>query len=52
MVRNLLTSHDYDVRFVDPKVRCRVANLYLPLVAIIIDNLAKLFAWAAEGETR
>ena len=52
MVRNLLTSHDFDTRFVEGNVRSRVANLYLPLIAIIIDNLTKLYAWASEGETR
>ena len=30
----------------------RVANLYLPLVGILIDNLPKLFAWPSEGEVR
>jgi hypothetical protein len=29
-----------------------VANLYLPLVGIMIDNLAKLYSWSSEGETR
>ena len=52
MVRNLLTSHDFDSRFLETSLRCRVANLYLPLIAIIIDNLPKLFAWTAEGEVR
>ena len=52
MMRNLLTSHDFDSRFNETSLRCRVANLYLPLIAIIIDNLPKLFAWTAEGEVR
>jgi hypothetical protein len=52
MVRNLLTSHDFDSRFNETSLRSRVANLYLPLIAIIIDNLPKLYSWAAEGEVR
>ena len=52
MVRNLLTSHDFDSRFNETNLRSRVANLYLPLIAIIIDNFQKLFAWTAEGEVR
>ncbi len=51
-MKNLLTSHDVDVRFQDKDTRHRVANLYLPLIAIIIDNLPKLFAWSTEGEVR
>ena len=51
-IRCLLTSHDVDIRFQEPALRSRVANLYLPLIAIIIDNLGKLYSWAAEGEVR
>lgn len=51
-IRSLLTSHDVDIRYQDHEIRSRVANLYLPLIAIIIDNLGKLFAWATEGEVR
>ena len=51
-IRNLLTSHDFDSRFKDQERRSRVANLYMPLIAIIIDNMAKLFAWTTEGEIR
>ena len=51
-IRCLLTSHDVDIRYHEPDLRSRVANLYLPLVAIIIDNLPKLFSWSIEGEVR
>ncbi len=51
-IRCLLTSHDVDIRYQDPSLRSRVANLYLPLIAIIIDNLSKLFSWTADGEVR
>ena len=51
-IRNLMTSHDIDTRFSEKERKHRVANLYLPLIAIIIDNLNKLFAWPTEGEVR
>ena len=52
-MRNLLGSHDIDQRFnKDSECKSRVANLYLPVVGIMIDNLAKLYAWHVEGETR
>ena len=52
-IRCLLTSHDVDVRYQEPDgIKPRVANLYLPLIAIIIDNLGKLYSWTAEGEVR
>ena len=37
LMRNLLSSHDTDPRFSDTDCRARVANLYLPLVGIVID---------------
>ena len=51
-IRCLLTSHDVDSRYQEAGLRSRVANLYLPLIAIIIDNLGKLYSWTAEGEVR
>ena len=36
-VRNLMTSHDFDVRYRDADSRARVAALYLPLLNIVID---------------
>ncbi|CAN8028779.1 unnamed protein product, partial [Ixodes persulcatus] len=48
-VRNLLTSHDWDPRFTDlDAVRPRVATLYLPLVAVVVDALPCLYDWRAD----
>ncbi|XP_023320823.1 dedicator of cytokinesis protein 7, partial [Eurytemora carolleeae] len=42
LLRNLLTCHDLDPRYSDMDCKARVANLYLPLVGIIIDNVGCL----------
>ena len=49
--QNWVTS-GHNLRFKGRERRARVANLYLPLVAICIDNLNKLHAWLADGESR
>ena len=52
-IRNLMTSHDIDGRFAgaishsnsdsnSAKKLSMVANLYLPVIAICLDNLAKV----------
>lgn len=52
MLRNLICFHDNDPRYKDREVKARVANLYLPLVGIVVDNLSKLYSWSTEGEVR
>ncbi|KAK8766565.1 hypothetical protein V5799_006661 [Amblyomma americanum] len=53
MVRNLLTVHDWDPRFTDlDTVRPRVAALYLPLIAVVVDALPCLFEWRPEVRVR
>lgn len=42
VVRNLLTNHDIDPRYNESDARARVANLYLPLIGIIIDAVGAL----------
>merc|ERR1719206_496775 len=42
LVRNLLTTHDLDPRYSEPDCRARVANLYLPVIGIIIDAVGAL----------
>ncbi|XP_013919674.1 PREDICTED: dedicator of cytokinesis protein 7-like [Thamnophis sirtalis] len=42
-LHNLLCSHDSDSRYRDPAVRAQVAQLYLPLIGIIMDALPQLY---------
>ncbi|ETE63591.1 Dedicator of cytokinesis protein 7, partial [Ophiophagus hannah] len=42
-LHNLLCSHDSDTRYRDPTVRAQVAQLYLPLIGIIMDALPQLY---------
>ncbi|XP_064416958.1 dedicator of cytokinesis protein 7 isoform X2 [Latimeria chalumnae] len=42
-VHNLLCGHDSDPRYTDPEVKARVAQLYLPLIGIVMDTLPQLY---------
>lgn len=42
-VHSLLCSHDADPRYKDPQVRAHVAQLYLPLVPIVMEILHQLY---------
>uniref|UniRef100_A0A7N8X0U7 Dedicator of cytokinesis protein 7-like n=1 Tax=Mastacembelus armatus TaxID=205130 RepID=A0A7N8X0U7_9TELE len=41
-VHSLLCSHDADSRYSDPQVRAHVAQLYLPLISIVLETLHQL----------
>ncbi|XP_023204664.1 dedicator of cytokinesis protein 7-like isoform X1 [Xiphophorus maculatus] len=41
-VHSLLCSHDADPRYQDPQVRAHVAQLYLPLLPIVMESLHQL----------
>ncbi|XP_060799164.1 dedicator of cytokinesis protein 7-like [Neoarius graeffei] len=41
-VHSLLCSHDADLRYTDPLVRAHIAQLYLPLIPIVMETLAQL----------
>lgn len=45
IIRNLMTSHDSDVRYAEPECKARVAALYLPLLLIVMDMLPQLYSW-------
>ncbi|CAM1319326.1 DOCK6 (predicted) [Pycnogonum litorale] len=47
-VCNLLTCHDWDPRYAEPEYLSRVANLYLPLIGIVVDCLPQLYDWHVE----
>uniref|UniRef100_A0A670KKY9 Dedicator of cytokinesis 6 n=1 Tax=Podarcis muralis TaxID=64176 RepID=A0A670KKY9_PODMU len=42
-LHNLLCSHDSDPRYMDRSVREHVAQLYLPLIGIVMDALPQLY---------
>eukprot|EP00063_Salmo_salar_P084948 XP_014059783.1 PREDICTED: dedicator of cytokinesis protein 7-like isoform X7 [Salmo salar] len=41
-VHSLMCSHDADPRYTDPQVRTHIAQLYLPLIPIVMDTLPQL----------
>ena len=41
-VHSLLCSHDADPRYTDPQVRAHIAQLYLPLILIVMETLPQL----------
>jgi len=48
VVCNLLASHDLDPRYYSTEAKARIANLYLPLVSIVVDSLQQLYDPAVE----
>ena len=38
-----MASHDSDPRYKDPETKARVANLYLPLIGIVMESLSQLY---------
>lgn len=44
IIRNLMTSHDSDVRYAEPECKARVAALYLPLLLIVMDMLPQIYS--------
>lgn len=41
-MRNLLASHDLDVRYQNREVKARIAKLYVPLIGIVVDAVPQL----------
>ncbi|KAA8585261.1 hypothetical protein FQN60_003955 [Etheostoma spectabile] len=41
-LHSLLCSHDADPRYTDPQVRAHIAQLYLPLIHIVMETLHQL----------
>ncbi|MBN3305788.1 DOCK7 protein, partial [Amia calva] len=46
-VHNMLCSHDSDPRYTDPQVRTHLAQLYLPLIGIVMEALPQLYDFTA-----
>uniref|UniRef100_A0A8C8FSV5 Dedicator of cytokinesis 6 n=1 Tax=Oncorhynchus tshawytscha TaxID=74940 RepID=A0A8C8FSV5_ONCTS len=50
-VHSLMCSHDADPRYTDPQVRAHIAQLYLPLIPIVMDSLPQLHDFTGEEDT-
>lgn len=50
-VHSLLCSHDADPRYTDPQVRAHIAQLYLPLIPIVMETLPQLYDFTGEPNT-
>ncbi|XP_041813912.1 dedicator of cytokinesis protein 7-like isoform X1 [Chelmon rostratus] len=51
-VHSLLCSHDADPRYTDPQVRAHVAQLYLPLIPIVMETLHHLHDFSDSSPAR
>ncbi|XP_012734020.1 dedicator of cytokinesis protein 7 isoform X2 [Fundulus heteroclitus] len=51
-VHSLLCSHDADPRYKDPQVRAHVAQLYLPLLHIVMESLHQLHDFSDSSSAR
>ncbi|XP_055858913.1 dedicator of cytokinesis protein 7 isoform X2 [Episyrphus balteatus] len=51
-IRNLMTSHDLDSRYSDSDARARVASLYIPLLAIVMDTIPQLHQFLTDTQDR
>uniref|UniRef100_A0A673WMV6 Dedicator of cytokinesis 6 n=1 Tax=Salmo trutta TaxID=8032 RepID=A0A673WMV6_SALTR len=49
-VHSLMCSHDADPRYTDPQVRTHIAQLYLPLIPIVMDTLPQLHDFTDDGD--
>lgn len=48
-VRNLMTTHDLDSRYIEPEARARVAVLYLPVLGIVMDTIPQLHSYLQDS---
>ncbi|XP_034047222.1 dedicator of cytokinesis protein 7-like isoform X3 [Thalassophryne amazonica] len=51
-VHSLLCSHDADPRYIDPQVKSHIAQLYLPLIPIVMESLYQLHDFSDSSPTR
>uniref|UniRef100_A0A7N6FD66 Dedicator of cytokinesis 6 n=1 Tax=Anabas testudineus TaxID=64144 RepID=A0A7N6FD66_ANATE len=51
-VHSMLCSHDADPRYSDPQVRAHIAQLYLPLIPIVMEALNQLHDFSDSSPAR
>ena len=50
IVKDAISMHDIDNRYDSPECRSRIAALYLPLLAIIMEVLPTLYGYESEKD--
>lgn len=43
VLRDLLASHDSDIRYTSEETKSRIACIYLPLLSVVMDNYSRLY---------
>ena len=43
VLRDLLSSHDSDIRYTSSETKARIACIYLPLLSVVMDNYSRLY---------
>lgn len=51
-VKNLMTSHDLDPRYIEQDAKARVAALYLPILGVVMDTIPQLHQYLPETHDR
>ena len=46
VLRDLLASHDSDLRYNSTEARAKIASIYLPLLSVVMDNYQLLYKGA------
>ncbi|XP_026519863.1 dedicator of cytokinesis protein 10 [Notechis scutatus] len=43
MLKNLMAKHSFDNRYRDPEKQAKIANLYMPLYGMLLDNMPRIY---------
>ncbi|XP_070802098.1 dedicator of cytokinesis protein 10 isoform X1 [Pituophis catenifer annectens] len=43
MLKNLMAKHSFDNRYSDPEKQAKIANLYMPLYGMLLDNMPRIY---------
>eukprot|EP00051_Salpingoeca_urceolata_P014520 m.184994 g.184994 ORF g.184994 m.184994 type:complete len:2151 (-) comp18109_c0_seq2:114-6566(-) len=49
VLRNLLAKHDFDDRYAEPLQRARIAQMYFPVLHMVLDNVRRMSDHAMDG---
>ncbi|KAJ7403519.1 hypothetical protein BTVI_76384 [Pitangus sulphuratus] len=43
VLKNLMAKHSFDDRYADPAKQAQIANLYMPLYGMLLDNMPRIY---------